>query len=138
MGEGKAEAVLQRKEGRREGSVLPALCSLRPAVLNEVNAMQSWVIKAIDRVGCGCSYILEVVTFCPITKGFLPGGWQAVVEKRQAPSPVRRATANLNTAQNVLPSDSLLLYLQFSETTAEFQIMKKELEELKSVNRRRK
>lgn len=75
----------------------------------------------------------------PGHKGVPPRGWQAEGEKRQAPFPVGRAgLANLSAAQSVLLSNSPLLSFQFSETTAEFQIMKKELEELKSVNRRRK
>lgn len=94
--------------------------------------------KNADRVDCESSSVLEVVTFCPVTKGSFPR-LAGVAEKCQEPLPVRRASlANLNAAQNALLSNSPLLSFQFSETTAEFQIMKKELEELKSVNRRRK
>ncbi|ELK23782.1 Protein chibby like protein 1 [Myotis davidii] len=55
-------------------------------------------------------------------------GISGCVDRREAQC-LRKRNQQLEEENNLL---------QFSETTAEFQMMKKELEELKSVNQRRK
>lgn len=50
----------------------------------------------------------------------------------------RAALANVTEPGKVLLSSSPLPAFQLSETTAESHLMEKELEELKSVSRRRK
>ncbi|KAM8777971.1 protein chibby homolog 1 isoform 1-T3 [Rhynchonycteris naso] len=59
------------------------------------------------------------------------------VDQREAQR-LRKRNQQLKEENNILQLKVDILLDMFSETTAEFQIMKKELDELKSVNRRRK
>lgn len=59
------------------------------------------------------------------------------VDQREAQR-LRKRNQQLKEENNFLQLKVDILLDMFSETTAEFQMMKKELDELKSVNRRRK
>ncbi|KAM7115126.1 protein chibby homolog 1 isoform 1-T3 [Molossus nigricans] len=64
-------------------------------------------------------------------------GISGSVDQREAQR-LRKRNQQLEEENNLLQVKVDILLDMFSETTAEFQIMKKELDELKSVNRRRK
>lgn len=102
----------------------------RPAVFKAVNAgPECW------EGGSGLFFVYWRPSGFP--KGFPWGGW----EGRERPGgPFPRARGTLESWHSpedtgLLPSPALF---QLSETTAESHLMEKELEELKSISRRRK
>ncbi|XP_045443447.1 protein chibby homolog 1 isoform X2 [Pipistrellus kuhlii] len=90
--------------------------------------------RSTREVELGLDYGTPTMNLAGQSLKFENGHWVAEaglsggVDQREAQR-LRRRNQQLEEENNLL---------QFSETTAEFQIMKKELEELKSVNRRRK
>ncbi|XP_016060767.1 PREDICTED: protein chibby homolog 1 [Miniopterus natalensis] len=99
--------------------------------------------RSTREVELGLDYGTPTMNLAGQSLKFENGHWVAEtgissgVDQREAQR-LRRRNQQLEEENNLLQVKVDVLLDMFSETTAEFQIMKKELEELKSVNRRRK
>ncbi|KAK1341615.1 hypothetical protein QTO34_018030 [Cnephaeus nilssonii] len=99
--------------------------------------------RSTREVELGLDYGTPTMNLAGQNLKFENGHWVAEtgisggVDQREAQR-LRRRNQQLEEENNLLQVKVEVLLDMFSETTAEFQIMKKELEELKSVNRRRK
>ncbi|XP_036156827.1 protein chibby homolog 1 isoform X5 [Myotis myotis] len=99
--------------------------------------------RSTREVELGLDYGTPTMNLAGQSLKFENGHWVAEtgisggVDQREAQR-LRRRNQQLEEENNLLQVKVEVLLDMFSETTAEFQIMKKELEELKSVNRRRK
>lgn len=99
--------------------------------------------RSAREVELGLGYGTPTMNLAGQSLKFENGHWVAEtgisggVDQREAQR-LRRRNQQLEEENNLLQVKVEVLLDMFSETTAEFQIMKKELEELKSVNRRRK
>ncbi|XP_036295458.1 protein chibby homolog 1-like [Pipistrellus kuhlii] len=98
--------------------------------------------RSTREVELGLDYGTPTMNLAGQSLKFENGRW--VAEARLSGGVDQREAQRLRRRNQQLEENNLLqvkvevLMDMFSETTAEFQIMKKELEELKSVNRRRK
>nr|KAF6451885.1 chibby family member 1, beta catenin antagonist [Molossus molossus] len=90
--------------------------------------------RSTREVELGLDYGTPSMNLAGQSLKFENGHW--VTETGISGSVDQREAQRLRKRNQQLEEENNLL--QFSETTAEFQIMKKELDELKSVNRRRK
>ncbi|XP_036923710.1 protein chibby homolog 1 [Sturnira hondurensis] len=99
--------------------------------------------RSAREVELGLDYGTPTMNLAGQSLKFENGHWIAEagisggVDQREALR-LRKRNQQLEEENSLLQMKVDLLLDMFSETTAEFQIMKKELNELKSVNRRRK
>ncbi|EPQ18290.1 protein chibby homolog 1 isoform X1 [Myotis yumanensis] len=99
--------------------------------------------RSTREVELGLDYGTPTMNLAGQSLKFENGHWVAEtgisggVDQREAQR-LRKRNQQLEEENNLLQVKVEVLLDMFSETTAEFQIMKRELEELKSVNRRRK
>ncbi|XP_024435075.1 protein chibby homolog 1 [Desmodus rotundus] len=99
--------------------------------------------RSTREVELGLDYGTPTMNLAGQSLKFENGHWIAEtgisggVDQREALR-LRKRNQQLEEENSLLQMKVDILLDMFSETTAEFQIMKKELNELKSVNRRRK